>query len=208
MKPITIAITGASGSIYGFRTLEFLLSQGYTVDLVFSETAIKVVQLELGLNLCVDSPTKNKQEIQTYLQNKNIGFDCKNLNIWSADNLAASVSSGSYQSEGMIIIPCSMGALGRIANGTSEDLVSRCADVCLKERKKLVIVPRETPFSNIHLENMLKLSKAGAILVPAMPAFYHSPQTIDDLVNFVVGKTLDVFGLDNELFKRWMSKEK
>jgi flavin prenyltransferase len=204
---LTIAVTGASGSIYGIRLVEFLLANSFQVDLIFSETACKVVQLELGIGLIYDAPKQNKEALSLYFKNKDLSknaFD--NLQIWSAENLAAGVSSGSYRSAGMIIIPCSMGTIGRIASGTSSDLIARCADVCLKERNKLVLVARETPLSIIHLRNMLTVSEAGAIIVPAMPAFYHNPTTIQELVNFVVGKTLDVFGIDNAMFARWMNK--
>lgn len=201
-KPITVAITGASGFIYGLRLLEFLLSQDFTVDLVLSKTAHKVAKLESSLNLVEEKQSENKKLI---LDNLNLNTN-KNLNLWSENNLAASISSGSYRSQGMIIIPCSMGAIGRIANGISDDLIARCADVCLKEKNKLILVARETPLNTIHLQNMLNLSQLGAIILPAMPAFYHQPKTIDDLINFVVGKALDSFGIDHELFNRWMSK--
>lgn len=209
MKPITVAITGASGSVYGIRLLEFLCSNDFAVDLILSETACKVLKLEMGMNLTFDSAKQNKETLLNHFTNKGLSnkhFD--KLNLWSINNLAASVSSGSYRSEGMILIPCSMGTIGRIANGVSSDLISRCADVCLKERSKLILVARETPLSAIHLENMLKLTQAGAIILPAMPAFYHNPQSMEDLIDFVVGKTLDVFGIDHTLFERWMSKDK
>ena len=193
-KPITIAITGASGSIYALRTLEILLKQGFKINLICSETALKVAKLELNFNF------ESKEVLQ-----KHFGEFYPNLTLNSASNLAAQVSSGSFPSQGMIIIPCSMGALGRIACGTSNDLIARSADVCLKERSKLILVVRETPLNSIPLQNMLTVSQAGGIILPAMPAFYHQPQTIDDLVNFVIGKTLDVFGIENNLFERWLS---
>ena len=210
-KPITVAITGASGSIYGIRLIEFLVSQGYLIDLILSQTACKVVQMEMGINFKYESPKENKENLISYLVNQNSNSMSESklkdlIRTWSAENLAASVSSGSYRSQGMIIIPCSMGTVGRIANGISSDLISRCADVCLKERNKLIVVARETPFHAIHLQNMLTITQAGGVILPAMPAFYHEPKTIDDLVNFVVGKTLDIFGIDNDLFKRWMTK--
>ncbi len=210
-KPITVAITGASGSIYGIRLIEFLVSQGYLIDLILSQTACKVVQMEIGINFKYESPKENKENLISYLVNQNSNAKSESqlkdlIRTWSAENLAASVSSGSYRSQGMIIIPCSMGTVGRIANGISSDLISRCADVCIKERNKLIVVARETPFHAIHLQNMLTITQAGGVILPAMPAFYHEPKTIDDLVNFVVGKTLDIFGIDNDLFKRWMTK--
>jgi 4-hydroxy-3-polyprenylbenzoate decarboxylase len=210
-KPITVAITGASGSIYGIRLIEFLVSQGYLIDLILSQTACKVVQMEMGINFKYESPKENKENLISYLVNQISNAKSESelkdlIRTWSAENLAASVSSGSYRSQGMIIIPCSMGTVGRIANGISSDLISRCADVCIKERNKLIVVARETPFHAIHLQNMLTITQAGGVILPAIPAFYHEPKTIDDLVNFVVGKTLDIFGIDNELFKRWMTK--
>jgi flavin prenyltransferase len=198
-KPITVAITGASGFIYGLRLLQFLLNEDFKVDLILSKTAFKVAQLESNLNLQAEDILESKKQILNHLNLINN----KSLNLWSESNLAASISSGSYQSEGMIIIPCSMGCLGRIANGISDDLIARCADVCLKERNKLILVARETPLNTIHLQNMLTLSQLGAIILPAMPAFYHQPKDINDLINFVVGKTLDSFGIDHRLFKRW-----
>jgi flavin prenyltransferase len=199
---ITLAITGASGSIYGLKSLEFLLASNFSVELILSATALKVIKIELGLDLSSKN-AEQKSSLEVYFKQVNADVSLSNLNIWSVDNLAASISSGSYRNQGMIIIPCSMGAIGRIANGTSEDLIARSADVCLKERKKLVIVPRETPLNSIHLENMLKLSREGAHIVPAMPAFYNQPKSIDDLVSFVVGKAMDCFGVENQIFKRW-----
>lgn len=148
-KPITIAITGASGSIYALRILEVLLSQNFFINLICSETAFKVAKLELNFDFACKENLK-----------KHFGEFFQNLNLCSASNLAAQVSSGSFPSQGMIIIPCSMGALGRIANGTSNDLIARSADVCLKEKLKLVMVLRETPFNSIHLQNMLTISQA------------------------------------------------
>jgi 4-hydroxy-3-polyprenylbenzoate decarboxylase len=119
------------------------------------------------------------------------------------DNLAAPVSSGSFKTDGMAVVPCSMKTLASIANGFDDSLISRAAGVCLKEQRKMVVVPRETPLSKIHLDNMAKLATAGGVIVPAMPGFYYKPKTIDDLVNHVVGKVLDQFGIEHGLFKRW-----
>lgn len=123
--------------------------------------------------------------------------------LYENNNLAASVASGSFKTDGMVIVPCSMNTLGAVANGMSQNLVQRAADVTLKEKRPLIVVPRETPLTDIHLENMLKLSKAGAIMMPASPGFYHRPETIDDLVMIIVGRILDQLGLDGGLFKRW-----
>jgi 4-hydroxy-3-polyprenylbenzoate decarboxylase len=220
-KSIILGITGASGTVYGLRLLEYLLSQGYVVDVVFSNNALKVSKLELdqdweGLNVQL-----LKQAVLEHLfKNLNAeGEDCerspnletsldidavkKRVNFWHESNIAASIASGSYQVEGMVVSPCSVGTLAHIALGTSHNLISRAADVMLKERKKLILVVRETPFSSIHLRNMLTLSDAGAVILPAIPAFYHRPHSIQDQVDFITGKTLDSFGIDSDLFKRW-----
>lgn len=187
--PIVLGITGASGAIYGMTILKFLLENNYRVDLVLSSNAPKVFEAELDCNIAtLLAMTKNKN----------------NLQVWDHTNVAASISSGSYKTQGMIIAPCSMGTIGNIAAGTSNNLISRAADVCLKERRKLILVARETPLNSIHLRNMLTLSEAGAVVMPAAPGFYHKPQSIEDQVNFIVGKTLDVLGIDNESFNRWI----
>ena len=123
--------------------------------------------------------------------------------VYEDDNLAAPVSSGSFKTDGMAVVPCSMKTLASIANGFDDSLVSRAAGVCLKEQRKLVLVPRETPLSKIQIDNMSKLAGAGAVLIPAMPGFYHRPKTLDDLINHIVGKVLDQFGVEHDLFKRW-----
>jgi len=198
MLPIIVAITGASGTVYGIRLLQFLLENNYNVELVISESACKVAKEELNLSLSLD-PENLKELLLSYLGL----FSSKYLTVWSSDDISASISSGSYKTHGMIIIPASMGTIGRIASGISDNLITRAADVCLKERKKLIIVPREMPYSSIHIENLLKLSNAGAIIAPASPAFYHSPKELIELVDFVVGKVLDLFGFEHNLFKRW-----
>lgn len=197
-KPIVLGITGASGAIYGFSLLKFFLDSGYKVDLVLSDNALKVAKQELDLELEGLSLENVKQKILTKLNIKPSA-----LNIWSPDNVAASISSGSYKTQGMIIAPCSMGTIANIAAGTSNNLIARAADVTLKERRKLVLLARETPLNTIHLRNMLTLSEMGAIVVPAAPGFYHKPQSIQDQINFVLGKALDVLGIENEMFLRW-----
>jgi 4-hydroxy-3-polyprenylbenzoate decarboxylase len=123
--------------------------------------------------------------------------------FYSNDNMAAAISSGSFRTDGMVIIPCSMKTLSSIANGYEDSLISRAAGVCIKESRKLVIVPRETPLSRIHLENMLKLSQTGVIILPAMPGFYYKPRTMDDMIAHIVGKMLDQFGIEHNIFRRW-----
>lgn len=198
--PLTLGITGASGAVYGFRLLKFFLENHYTIDLVISLNAIKVAKLELNLDLNNTNSIESKTKILDYIQCNN---STKSLTLWDESNIAASISSGSYKTQGMIIAPCSMGTLANIAAGTSNNLIARAADVTLKERRKLVLIARETPLSTIHLRNMLSLSEMGAVILPAAPGFYHQPSTIDDQINFVLGKTLDVFNVDNQMFKRW-----
>ena len=189
---ILLAITGASGSIYGLRLLEELLKGDHCVTLVVSSSGREVCRFETGVEL--DDPAAL---IQRWALAE------PRLTIRAEDDLWAPEASGSAAPEAMVIAPCSMGTVGRIAAGISGNLIERAADVMLKESRPLILLPRETPFSAIHLENLLKLSRAGARIVPAMPGFYHGPQSLDDLVNFVVGKLLDQLGIPHCLFKRW-----
>jgi len=197
--PVVLAISAASSSIYGVRTLEFLLKNNFPTELIISENAYYIINQELNIELEHDKQLIRKK-ILGYL---GIDKDCDLLRVWLNDELWASPSSGSYKISGMIISPASMSTVASIASGLSSNLIERAADVAIKEGKKLVIVPRETPFSVIHLENMLKLSKMGVKIVPPIPGFYTKIQTVDDIINFAVGKTLDVFGIDNDLYKRW-----
>ena len=207
--PIVVGITGASGAIYGLTLLKFLIENDYKVDLVLSSHAPKVFKAELNMNLnchpeqCEGS---NAEVINAICEFLGIEDKKAQLQIWDQANVAASISSGSYKTQGMIIAPCSMGTLGNIAAGTSNNLIVRAADVTLKERRKLLLLARETPLNTIHLRNMLTLSEMGAIIMPAAPGFYHNPETIQDQINFIVGKALDVFDIDNESFKRWLGK--
>ena len=208
--PLVIGISGASGTIYGMRLLQFLLENSYKVELVVSDGALKVASDELSLNFSTNI-IEFKKQVLSYLNtfsNKNIDSDSgikdfDSLRVWPNSDISASIASGSFRTLGMIIIPASMGTVAAIANGISNNLITRAADVCLKERRKLVLVPREMPLSEIHLENMLKLTRAGAVISPASPAFYHNPASVMELVDFVVGKALDLFGINNLLFKRW-----
>jgi 4-hydroxy-3-polyprenylbenzoate decarboxylase len=184
-----LGITGASGSIYGIRLAQQLLAGGNEVHLVMTANGRAVVEYETGYT--ADELTADLQEHRGRLES------------YSIDDLFAPISSGSFKADAMIVAPCSMATLAHIANGMSGNLLERAADVCIKERRPLILVPRETPLSSIHLSNMLALSQAGAIVLPAMPAFYHKPQSLDDAVNFVVGKTLDALGIDNDLYKHW-----
>ncbi|WP_332630093.1 UbiX family flavin prenyltransferase [Halalkalibacter flavus] len=189
----TVGITGASGAIYGVRLVQQLLSESYKVHLILTEAAWRVFQEELLLN------TEERDSVIQDLFG-NYGGE---LHTHHLHDYGAPIASGSYQNDGMIIIPCSMGTLSGIAHGASGNLLERTADVMLKEGRKLVLVPRETPLNQLHLENMLRVSKVGAKILPAMPGFYHLPKTMDDLVNFLVGKALDSLGVEHELFTRW-----
>lgn len=192
-----VAVTGASGSIYGLRLTDELLKKGGDVNLIISPSGFLVIEEELGLRL-----GKGKKEIESSL-NRYFKTRKANLKYHHHNNLLSPLSSGSSSQKEMIICPCSMGTLSRIACGISGNLIERTADVALKEKGKLIIVPRETPLNQIHLENMLKLCKMGVHIIPAMPAFYHKPKNIDDMVDFVVGKILDAMGIENRLYKRW-----
>ena len=197
--PIVLGITAASGITYGINILKFLLEHNYKVDLVLSAHVPKVLKSELNLDINYFTKTSLIYDFLKITDRDGL------LQIWDYDNVAASISSGSYKTQGMIIAPCSMGTIGNIAAGTSNNLITRAADVTLKERRKLVLLARETPLNTIHLRNMLTLSEMGAVILPASPGFYHQPETIQDQINFIVGKLLDTFGIDNESFKRWLN---
>ena len=195
IRHYVVAITGASGSIYGLRLISELLRAGCRVSLILTEAGRQVLKHEVGL----DWSTENKQQrhqVQEYFAS--IAVDCLDI-----DDFWAGSASGSNPADAVIIMPCSMGTAGRIAAGLSGNLLERAADVMLKERRQLILVPRETPFNTIHLENLLRLCQAGAVILPAMPGFYHGPDTISDLVDFVVGKVLDQLAVEHDLFERW-----
>jgi len=195
---LTVAITGASGTIYAYRTLQMLAASGVveTINLIVSTTAVTVAQVEMGANL---------KEPNTEKFNEWLGLekDSKFIRYWRLDNLAAKPSSGSNKQAGMIVVPCSMGTLGAIASGAGTNLIHRAADVCLKEGRNLVLVPRETPYNAIHLENMLRLTHAGARILPASPGFYHRPKSIDDLVDHLCYRILDQFDIPHSKKSEW-----
>lgn len=199
---LTVGITGASGTIYAHRTLQLLAASGVveTINLIMSSTAATVAQVETGVNL---------RDADTARLNDWLGLpaDSKLIRYWRLDNLAAKPSSGSNKQAGMIIVPCSMGTLGAIASGAGTNLIHRAADVCLKEGRKLVLVPRETPYNAIHLENMLKLSRAGARILPASPGFYHRPKTIEELVEHLCNRILDQFDIPHSKKSEWTGEE-
>ncbi len=195
---ITVAITGASGAIYAQRTLTHLAASGVVdrINLIISDSGKTVAMVELGF----DWRTATEQKINEWI---GLPADAKVLRLHRLDNMAAKPSSGSHPQAGMIVVPCSMGTLGAIASGAGTNLIHRAADVTLKEGRKLVLVPRETPYNAIHIENMLKLARAGAQIVAASPGFYHRPQTIEALVDHLCFRILDQFGIPHPTGTRW-----
>ncbi len=179
---VLVAVTGASGVIYGLRLIEVLSELGIQHSIIISKAAKKVIE----------------HEVEDFIRYSRFLNKC-----FSEDDIDAPFSSGSYKMDAMVIAPCSMKTLGCIANGIADNLITRSADVFLKEKRKLILVPRETPLNAIHLENMLKLAKIGAVILPAMPGFYSKPKSVDDMINFIVGKILDCLGIENNLYKRW-----
>ncbi len=200
MKTITLAITGASGLPYAMRLLECLLQSGHRVYLVYSQAAQIVAKQELDFVL----PNRPQDAEQMFVER--FGKFSGELKVFGIQDWYAPMASGSNPGDAMVICPCTMGTLGKVASGISDDLITRAADVMLKEKRPLILVPRETPFSAIHLENMLRLSHAGAAILPPNPGFYHHPQSVQDIVDFVVARILDHLGVAHELVQRWGEK--
>ncbi|HVK54611.1 MAG TPA: flavin prenyltransferase UbiX [Burkholderiales bacterium] len=198
-KTVTLAFTGASGMPYGIRLLECLLASGVNVYLLYSQAAQVVAKQELDLTL-----SGKKQEVETLFSER---FNARpgQLTVFGREEWFAPVASGSNPADAMVICPCTMGALAAIAAGLSDNLIERAADVMLKENRKLILVPREAPFSALHLENMLKLARMNAVILPPNPGFYHHPKSIADLVDFVVAKILDQLAIPQSLTPRWGS---
>jgi 4-hydroxy-3-polyprenylbenzoate decarboxylase len=194
MASYTVAITGASGAVYGVTLLDRLAAAGHDVALVVSPDGVTVVKEETGIDWSGDVSRVRRTIDRRY---------GGRVTWWEPGNFYAPIASGSHLADGMIIAPCSMKTAAAVAHGLSASLIERAADVTLKERRPLIVVPRETPLSSIHLENLLTLSRAGAHVVAAMPAFYHRPKSIDDLVAFVVGRVLDHLGIAHDLVPRW-----
>ena len=186
MENIIVAITGASGVVYGQRLLRALSDKSYSIHLSVSEAAIQVIESELNLTLSLDA-----FDISKFIEKENHGITYHHIS-----DIAASISSGTLKTKAMIIAPCSMNTLCSIANGIASNLIQRAASVTLKEGRKLIVMPRETPLTPIHLENMLKLSRAQTCILPAMPGFYSHPKTIDDQIDFMVGKVLSHIGIE------------
>lgn len=180
---VVVAITGASGGIYAFRLIKELKRKGIKVYAIMTQYGEKIMRHEIEVT---------KDEIKKMVDE-----------FYNENDMESPLASGSFQYDVMVIIPCSLKTLASIANGITDNLVSRTAICCLKEERKIIVVPRETPLDLISLENMVKLKKAGAIIMPAMPAFYHKPEKVQDLVDYIVGKILDLMGIENSLYKKW-----
>ena len=198
MKNITLAITGATGIPIAFTLLQQLLISKCKVQLVISAAGVITVKQEVGISLALN-PNKTKESLVDKLDLAND----KNLHIYTNNDWYAPIASGSSVSDAMVVCPCSMATLGKVANGIGDDLICRAADVVLKERKNLILVPRETPLNAINLENMRRLATIGVSILPPMPAFYTHPQTVQDIIDFIVSRILDQLEIKNDLSKRW-----
>lgn len=201
-KPIILGISGASGLIYAVRAIKFLLEADYEIELVASKSSYMVWQSEQNIRM----PVEPIQQEQFWRQQAGVETLGK-LNCHPWGDVGANIASGSFRTLGMIVIPCSMSTVAKLAAGLSSDLLERAADVQLKEGRKLIVVPRETPFSLIHLRNLTALAEVGARVVPAIPAWYHNPQTIEDLVDFVVARALDQLDIDCIPLQRWEGRK-
>ncbi|MEO2195718.1 MAG: UbiX family flavin prenyltransferase [bacterium] len=197
VRRVAVGVTGASGALYAVRTVAALLSAGVEVELVVSEFGRRLLRDELGETAAVDA-------LPDYLLNRyGEGVRAGTLTVHSNRDVGASIASGSYMCESMAIVPCSMKTLAGVAHGLSRTLIERAADVMLKERRPLVVVPRETPMSLPQLRNMVACSEAGAMVLPAMPAFYQGPRTLDDLADFMAGKIVSALGFSHQLYPPW-----
>ena len=195
MKRYVLAITGASGSILGIRLLGELLKTS-EVHLIISQNTFPIILDETGL----DWANETEKRVRHHFANEGLFF-------YEDSRMDATVASGSFRTDGMFVVPCSMKSLAGIANGYANNLIERAADVSIKEGRTLLLSPREMPFNAIHLENMLTLSRIGVRIAPPVPAFYHKPEEIADLLDFIVGRMLDSFGIDHELYRRWGSRQ-
>lgn len=201
-KSISLAWTGASGAPYGLKLLECLLAADYQVFLMISSAARVVLATEEGIQLSGSSDKAEAQLLQCFSESASLPLKGA-LHVLGKDEWFSPPASGSAAPKQMVICPCSTGTLAAVATGMSNSLLERAADVVIKERGQLIIVPRETPFSSIHLEHMLSLSKLGATIMPAAPGFYHDPKSVQDLVNFMVARILDHLGIEHDLTNRW-----
>lgn len=228
MQDLVVAMTGASGVAYSLRLLEVLVAAGHTVHLTISPAAVEVLKQELDLKVDLNSfdpqqllvaDNSADSKLKLLKIDGGAGYAASSIFSDSAvmggkiiyhhfNNYNSGIASGSFLTGGMVVCPCSMGTLASIATGQSRNLIHRAADVHLKERRKLIVVPRETPLSVIALDNMKRIAEAGATVMPAMPGFYHSPRSIHDLVDFIVARICDHLGVQNELIQRWGDKSK
>src|SRR5688500_10672489 len=198
----TVAVTGASGSIYAQRTLVHMAASGVVerINLIMSDAALTVARVEMGIDLRASDVNSINEWI-------GLPRHSRLIHLHRLDNIAAKPSSGSHPQQGMVVVPCSMGTLGAIASGAGTNLIHRAADVTLKESRRLVLVPRETPYNAIHLENMLRLAGAGARILPASPGFYHRPKTIEELVDHLCFRILDQFDIPHSRKSEWKGSE-
>ena len=201
MNKVTLAMTGASGAPYTLRLMQELLKSGVQIQFICSQPGQIVIAMESDLKL-QSSPQQMQAQLCEYFS-----CDAQQLQVYGKDQWTAPVASGSSVSDAMVVCPCSMGSLAAIAHGLSNNLIHRAADVIIKERRKLILVPRETPLSSLHLENMLRLSNLGAVILPPNPGFYQGVNCVDDLVDFVVSRILDQLNIDNQLSPRWSNTE-
>ncbi|WNQ09286.1 flavin prenyltransferase UbiX [Paenibacillus aurantius] len=192
-RPWIVGITGASGAVYGVTLCRYLLEFGCRVHLVITDAGWRVLHDELDWNA-----SKRKEMLEKHFPDAG-----DRLTYHPIQDIGASIASGSFRTAGMVIVPCSMGTLAGVARGASDNLLERAADVMLKEGRPLLLVPRESPLHSIHLENMLTLSRMGARIIPAMPAFYHKPASIQEMVDFLVGKVMDSMGIEHDVYRRW-----
>lgn len=197
LNTVTLALSGASGMAYGLRLLECLLAADLRVYLLISQAAHIVAKQELGISLPA-RPIDLEKQLSDGLQAR-----AGQLRVFGREDWNAPVASGSNPADAMVVCPCSMGTLAAIAHGLSDNLIERAADVMLKEQRKLILVPREAPFSTLHLENMLKLSRMNAVILPANPGFYHRPQTVEAIIDFIVARILDQLGVQHTLMVPW-----
>ena len=195
MKKYVFALTGATASVVGMRVLREIVRIA-EVHLLISSQAFSIVRQEAGIDWYGNTHEDIQRKVRQSLHSENLYY-------YHEMDLSAPVSSGSFKTDGMFIVPCSMKTLSGVANGYTENVIQRAADVTIKEGRQLVISPREMPFSAIHLENMLKLARLGVRIAPPVMGFYHQPQTIEDMVDFAAGKILDLMGIEHEIFKRW-----
>ena len=197
MKKYILGISGGSGGLYSISVLKGIVNAGHKCYLVTSKPGRRILSLETDTKLSGNADKDKKILIEKFNFNEHL------LEVIDENDVGASIASGSFRTSGMAIVPCSTGSLGSLANGISRGLIERAADVCLKERRKLIIVPRETPYSLIHLENMTKLTRAGAVILPASPGFYNLPKKIDDLIDMISSRVLEKLDIEPENLKEW-----